>query len=131
MSLRPNSFQEAVDRIKAQQRRRAARSPRAPKQRTLGAGRKTKEWQAAWREMKPRFERAGVVFCELRRDPNCTPNHFLTPAHSRKRRNITTPEGLREIVIACVHCHQAIELLPEAEMEAIVQGVIAARLHPV
>lgn len=59
---------------------------------------------------------------------------FLTPAHSRKRRNITTPEELREVAIACVSCHAAIEILPEAEMTRIVREIIARRFdietHP-
>ena len=127
-SLRPNTYAEAVARLRAKAPgSRPATKPRA----TLSHGRKTKEWQAVWRQLKPRFERAGVIHCELRRSNDCTPNHFLTPAHSKKRRNITTPEELREVCIACCHCHQEIEMLPEAEMTAIVRDTISNRTHPV
>jgi hypothetical protein len=96
----------------------------------LGAGRRTKEWQAAWRELKPRFERAGITHCEIGYE-GCTPGLYLTPAHSLKRRNISTPEELREVVIACCSCHQRLEELGHGKMAAEVRRVIAARHTPI
>lgn len=121
-SLRPNSYAEAVARMRKPCGRKAASSPR----KTLGEGRRTKEWRAAWRELKPRFERAGITRCEIR-GPGCLGTQFLTPMHSLKRRNANTPELLREICIACVACHSAVELLHEPQMASLVRGVIAGR----
>lgn len=56
---------------------------------------------------------------------------YLTPAHSKKRRNITTPEELREVIIGCVHCHSLIELMPEIQMTEIVRNTISNRIHPI
>lgn len=89
-------------------------------------GRKGAEWQAAWRELKPKLERAGVTRCEFRYE-GCWNRNGLTPAHSLKRRNITTPEQLREVAIACFICHAKLELLHEPEMTKAVQQAIAAR----
>ncbi len=126
-SLRPNSYAEAVERL----RRKAPRTAQKPKPRaTLGAGRKTKEWQAVWRELKPRFERAQIVHCELKFE-DCTDRLYLTPAHSLKRRNITTSEQLREVIIACAHCHSVIEMKKECDMAQIVRDTISKRIHPI
>ncbi len=126
MSLRANSYEEAVARLRARRDKKAASSRLKPKGRTLGAGRRTKEWQAAWREIKPMLERRGITHCELGLK-GCTRGMFLTPMHSLKRRNITTPEKLREVCLACQHCHAIGELLPEREMEALVMRTIDAR----
>ncbi len=120
--LRPNTYAEAVARWRA----KAPSKPQKPKVRALGHGRKTREWQAAWREIKPMLERRGITHCELRFE-GCTNGMFLTPMHSLKRRNITTPEKLREVCLACQHCHAIGEMMKECDMEALVVRTIAAR----
>lgn len=93
-------------------------------------GKKGREWLAVWRELKPRFERAGITHCEVRY-PGCTPSAFLTPAHGLKRRNCTTPALLREVVIACQSCHSFLEIMPEYRMQLRVREIIDARETPV
>lgn len=74
--------------------------------------------------------RAMATACELRLE-GCLGRQFLTPMHSLKRRNCVTLELLSEVVIACVHCHRIGEAMKEADMAALVRGVIAARETPV
>lgn len=93
-------------------------------------GKRTLTWQALWRKLKPAFVLAGITTCEIRYR-GCWFDQGLTPAHSLKRRNATTPELLAEVVIGCLHCHRIAELLKEAEMAAVVRGIIAARKVPV
>lgn len=100
--------------------------PSRPRKALPKLGKAGKAWQAAWREIKPKLERAGITRCEVR-GPNCTPDIFLTPMHSLKRRNANTPELLREVIIGCRSCHAEAELLPESDMCAKVRAIIAAR----
>lgn len=112
----------------AWQRQDARQSPSAPRKAPIRRlGKKGQEWAAAWRELKPKFERAGITRCELGMQ-GCTPGEFLTPMHSLKRRNITTPEELREVIIACQNCHAIGELMKEPDMELLVQRTIANRV---
>lgn len=85
-----------------------------------------KAWDSAWRQLKPQFERAGITFCEVGYS-GCTRFSFLTPCHSLKRRNCTTPELLREIIIACQSCHAKLEIMPEFRMAFCVREIIAIR----
>ena len=95
------------------------------------AGKRTNEWnEIRTKELKPAFKRAGVVECELRW-PGCMKDNYLGFAHSKRRRDITTPEQMREVLICCQNCHDALDLRPHAETEAIVQTIIAARRVPV
>lgn len=93
-------------------------------------GKKGREWQAIWRRLKPRFERAGITRCEVRGE-KCQGSQYLTPAHSLKRRNCVTAALLSEVVIACVNCHAEIEILKEADMCAKVRAIIDARPNPI
>lgn len=97
------------------------------------AGKKTKEWQAVWRhEVKPMLERAGITRCEFGYE-GCWGGNGLTPAHSLKRRNITTPDQLKEVALACIVCHQLLDLMPEVLMTEKVKEAIANRAcysHP-
>lgn len=111
----------------AWQRQDARQSPSTPRKAPIRRlGKKGQEWAAAWRELKPKLERAGITRCELGM-PGCTKGAFLTPMHSLKRRNITTPEKLREVIIACQNCHAIGELMKESEMEELVCSTIAKR----
>ena len=95
------------------------------------AGKKVRAWdEIRTKELKPAFKRAGVVECELRWH-KCTKDNFLGFAHSRRRRNIETPEQMREVCLACVNCHTDLDTRPHAETEAIVRSIIAARRVPV
>lgn len=104
------------------------RPPPPPKKlHYLGAGKKTKAWDAARAKLKTAFKRAGITTCELAH-PGCWRDNALGFAHSRKRRNI--PPGsplLFEVALACNACHDRIEILPEEEMREVVRGVIKAR----
>lgn len=51
---------------------------------------------------------------------------YLGFAHAQKRRNLTA-ETYDVVILACTSCHQQIERLPEADMKAIVESVIAKR----
>lgn len=102
------------------------RKPPKPRKALPALGKRGKAWQAAWREIKPKLERAGITRCEV-----CGTGSMLTPAHSLKRRNCTTPELLREVIIACVECHSELEILPERAMALRVREIIAARPIPV
>lgn len=89
-------------------------------------GKKTREWDTVRADLKKRFAAAGITECELKR-PGCWRNNGLGFAHSLKRRNITNPENLREVVLACNVCHDQIEALPELDMMGVVVTVIRAR----
>lgn len=89
-------------------------------------GKKMKKWEKTRDSLKDAFKRAGITTCELR-FRYCWVDNALGFAHSKKRRNITTNEELQEVILACNTCHNRIERKPEAEMGAIVRGVINAR----
>lgn len=89
-------------------------------------GKKGREWNAARKELKAECVRLGITQCEIRKI-GCQRDMFLTFAHSRKRRNITTPEQLREACLCCVTCHNEIELFPEQEMGDEVRRALASR----
>lgn len=104
--------------------RNTAKTPKNPV-RMKRAGKRTKEWEATRAKLKVRFERVGITVCELGY-PGCWRDNGLTFAHSKKRRNIG-PGELEEACLACIVCHDAIEILPEEEMTTIVRGVISRR----
>lgn len=83
-------------------------------------------WPALRAKLKVRFERAGLTRCEIGY-VGCKGGLFLGFAHSKKRRNITTQAEREEVALACVACHQLIEIGPEAEMTQIVREIIAKR----
>lgn len=88
-------------------------------------GKKTKLRHQANREMKKECIRLGIFRCEVGKD-GChgTPDGF---AHSRKGRNMTTLEHYMEACLACNHCHEIIELLPEQEMGDLVRSILGDR----
>jgi hypothetical protein len=74
---------------------------------TLGAGRRTREWNRVWQWLKPRLEARGRTHCEFDHLPHqCS--GILTPAHSRKRRKMEGDE-IYEVAIACTNAHQILD----------------------
>ena len=70
---------------------------------------KQDEWYTVMHnEIIPQFEKWGITVCELNFD-GCVKNMYLGFAHTKKRRNITTPEDLRRVVLACQPCHHVVE----------------------
>lgn len=92
-------------------------------------GKKGLAWAGVRRELKVKFERAGITTCE-RRGPGCWRDNGLGFAHPRKRRNIA-PCNLSVVALMCNVCHDACEILPEDEMAKIVFDIIANRPNPV
>lgn len=88
-------------------------------------GKRTAAWDSLRARMKPEFERAGIVGCECRYQ-GCAGLTMLSFAHSKKRRNVVGAE-LEECALACIPCHDVLELLPEEQMSARVRTIIAAR----
>ena len=92
------------------------------------AGGKVDVWRRVWATIKPAFEAAGITRCEVRKQ-GCTGASFLTPAHSKKRRNIIGLE-IAEVCLACVPCHAKLELMKEADMTAAIRDIINRRAQP-
>jgi len=92
-------------------------------------GKKGLAWEKCRRELKVRFQRAGITRCELGRE-GCWGDFHLGFAHAKKRRNLK-PGELSVVALMCNFCHDSIEILPETEMEKIVLDIIARRSNPV
>jgi hypothetical protein len=88
-------------------------------------GKKGKAWAKVRRELKGEFQAMGIVSCEIR-GVGCVGANMLTFAHTKKRRNIVGDE-LREVVLACVVCHEAVESAGERLMSERLRAIIAAR----
>jgi hypothetical protein len=73
-----------------------------------------------------RFQVAGITSCELGY-PGCFRNNFLSFAHSKKRRYITSQEELEEVCLACQKCHDDVEYSGRKNMYNTVRSVIARR----
>jgi hypothetical protein len=91
-------------------------------------GEKTDAWEMTREELKARFQAAGVTQCELQWK-DCFKNNFLSFAHSKKRRYITSQEELEEVLLCCLNCHRILEYSPK--MYETVREVIAKRKEPV
>lgn len=66
-----------------------------------------REWKRAWAWLKPRLEAAGRTRCEFDHLPHVC-SGILTPAHSKKRREIEGNE-IYEVAIACTNAHQILD----------------------
>jgi hypothetical protein len=95
---------------------------RGGKLRAVGNNAHSKDWRREWPSLKREFERAGIVRCE-----RCGTDRDLTPAHSLKRRHITSRTQMREVAILCVGCHAHYELQGEAKMYPAILAIIARR----
>jgi hypothetical protein len=90
-------------------------------------GKRVKEWDAVRAELKQECIILRITRCELRLS-GCNGDWALGFAHSLKRRNI--PPGsplLREACLACNHCHDIIERLPERFMGVFVRTALEMR----
>jgi hypothetical protein len=93
-------------------------------------GKKGLAWEKCRRELKVKFQRAGITTCEIGElYPGCWIDNGLGFAHARKRRNLK-PGELSVVILACNSCHDNLELLPESEMAKIVLDIIARRSNP-
>lgn len=85
------------------------------------------------REKKAEHEESGITYCELRISKDCTPNNYLSWAHTRKRRHMgkwgseERAKNMRESVGACWACHWEAERQGEAKMMPIIQRAIERR----
>ena len=92
-------------------------------------GRKTNDWIKTRRQLSAEFAERGITSCELRISPDCKRDSWLSFAHSRKRRFITTEEQLREVGLACIPCHVELdERMSHEEMEEAVLKAIHRRI---
>ena len=94
------------------------------KKRLKAIGEKGNAWATTRAALVVRFATAGITSCELRYE-GCFKNNFLSFAHSKKRRYITSQEELETVALLCQKCHQAVEYRPD--MEEIILRVIAKR----
>jgi hypothetical protein len=89
-------------------------------------GKKSKQWIAVRRRLKVEFEALGITSCELRYE-GCAGDGMLGFAHGRKRRHLKGDELETLTILACNHCHDAIEYLGPEKMLEIVEHTIARR----
>lgn len=92
-------------------------------------GKKGLAWEKVRRELKVKFQRAGITSCEIR-GYGCWGDNGLGFMHAKKRRNLG-PGELSVVCLGCCICHDRAELLPEQEMTALVMQTIASRRVPV
>lgn len=86
-------------------------------------GRRTNDWRAVWRWLKPRLEARNRTRCEFDFIPHECDN-ILDPAHSKKRRNMKGND-IYAVAIACRRIHEYLDYtLPHEEMEAAVMEAI-------
>lgn len=92
-------------------------------------GKKDKEWRRIQKKLKAEFEKAGIIYCELRYQGCRT--HIEGFAHTQKRWKMgkwgseEREANLNEVVGACNWCHSFIEGKPYMTEE--LRRVIASR----
>ena len=81
---------------------------------------RVEEWNRIKEEITPYFIKYGIYnTCELKLPQICSGSYIgLTYAHSKKRNDIARDEPkrteeLKEVIRACVSCHDCIEYLPK------------------
>lgn len=80
--------------------------PKPKKQKKIS---KTEVWyRVMHEEIIPQFDKWGIRVCEIKTD-YCKQTMYLGFAHTKKRRDIHTPEDLRRVVLACQPCHEIVE----------------------
>ena len=121
-----STFRIKVDADKSIKPPRLSRVARLRRGGKLRAGKRTNEWIAVRRRLKVQYEAAGITRCELNYD-GCKRDTWLSFAHGKKRRHLQGDELETLVCLACTHCHEIIERLPEAEMCQIVKDVIQRR----
>lgn len=101
-------------------------------------GKKTLEWEAVKRKLKPAFYAAGITYCEVGRYLYQFPEYmermekhrhwfFLTWAHGDKRDNLVGNELTTLVAHSCLDCHNFIEAMPHEKMREIIEAVINCR----
>lgn len=88
-------------------------------------GKRTQQWEKVRRNLKPKFERAGITSCELRW-PGCWKDNALGFAHAKHRRNLG-PGELSIVILVCNICHDLLDKLPDEDTEHIVMKTISER----
>lgn len=89
-------------------------------------------WVSVRRTLKGSFAAASITTCELKYE-GCWRNNNLSFAHALKRRHLVEgaekgkPESVYTVILACVPCHQKIEVMGESTMKSIVMHVILNR----
>jgi len=86
-------------------------------------GARTKKWRAAWRFLKPEFEKRGRTGCEFKFiSHECWGP--LDPAHSKKRNKMKSND-IYACAIACRYIHNFLDLMcTHEEMELFVNRAI-------
>ena len=100
---------------------------------------KKTEWDKVRAKLKPRFEKAGIICCELRYE-GCARDNFLGFAHALKRRHLDShrffsnnlievgdPRHMETTILACNFCHDRLERLLEEQMKLEVMKIIQKR----
>lgn len=87
------------------------------------AGRRTNDWRAVWRWLKPRLEAAGRTTCEFGFIPHdCV--GILDPCHSKKRR-LMRGLDIYAVAVGCRNAHDILDLkFTHEEMESAVMRAI-------
>lgn len=91
-------------------------------------GKKGRQNIVANKRLDAFFIASGINYCELGLN-GCNGTFGLTRAHLRKRKHLTAEQlgDPQYAVLACLHCHQVVEALHPAKMEAIIQAAIDRR----
>jgi hypothetical protein len=89
-------------------------------------GKRTRNWEQERARLKKKFEKWGIMSCELRYPGTCWGDNALGFAHAKKRRFLK-PEELGIVVLCCNPCHDILESLPHEFMEVEVMQAIANR----
>lgn len=98
----------------------------------LKSGKKTRTWAKVRAELARRFLARGITSCELQLE-GCWRDDALGFAHAVKRRKIEadampgTPYSIETVILACVVCHNRIEVLEPAEMRDAVMSTLNKR----
>lgn len=82
---------------------------------------KHRTWHNSLRE---KWRDVEIRRCEF---PGCTQGLFLTPAHSRKRREIENEQQYHEIAWLCEPHHLEVERLSHGDMEIVIREIIQRR----
>ncbi len=92
-----------------------------------GKSTRSTERQKWHKELLADWQSKGINSCEFNYD-GCMQTFGQALAHSKKRRFITTKEDYEEVGLACIKCHEKLDLvLSHEEMEAEVKRIIESR----
>lgn len=73
---------------------------------------KVREWSEARRTLKGEYEARGIVSCEVHLE-GCWGTNALSFAHRYKRRDKRCTHDYKGTILACVPCHQKLEVSRE------------------